>query len=54
MCRKFRLKNLKEGDHFEVLSIGGSIMLKRGIKEIWLQGVDWIHMAQDRDGSRLL
>jgi hypothetical protein len=34
--------NPKERDHLEQLGIGGKVILK------W-EGVDWIHVAQDRD-----
>jgi hypothetical protein len=31
------------------LDVGGRIILKRIVREIGLEGVDWIDVAQDRD-----
>jgi hypothetical protein len=43
------LENLKGRDHLEDLSVDGRLILKRilGKNEVW--GVDWIHLALDRD-----
>jgi hypothetical protein len=40
--------NLREGDPLENLGIGGRIMLK-WIFKMWDGGLNWIHMAQNRD-----
>jgi hypothetical protein len=41
------LENLKGRDHSEELGVdGGNIRL--GLKERGWEGVDWIHLAQDR------
>ena len=49
----FQWGNLREGDHLEDAGIDGRIILKwtsRG----WMEGVDWIDLAQDRDRWRAL
>jgi hypothetical protein len=33
----------------EDLDIDGKIIFRKGLKEIGWKGVDWIHLAQDRD-----
>jgi hypothetical protein len=43
------LKSLKGTDHLKDLGIDGRILLKWILGGIWLEGVDWIHLAQDRD-----
>jgi hypothetical protein len=45
MHTKFCSGNLKERDHTEDLRIDG---------EIWWEGVDWMHLTQDRDQWRVL
>jgi hypothetical protein len=40
----FWLENLKERDHFEDLKVDG-----RDLRQTGWEGVDWIHLAQDRD-----
>jgi hypothetical protein len=37
-----------ERDHVAGLSVEGKIILKRIFKE-WDGGMDWIHLAEDRD-----
>jgi hypothetical protein len=46
-------ENLKRGDHLEDTGVDGKKMLT-SIKETGLDGVDWIHLAQDRDQWRVL
>jgi hypothetical protein len=45
--------NLSEGDHLKDSVIDGTIILKR-ILETWDGGMDWIDLAQDREGGGLL
>jgi hypothetical protein len=40
-------QNLKENDHYRYLGIDVRMILKRILKEIWREGVDWIHSAED-------
>jgi hypothetical protein len=47
MHTKFLSENLKGRDHLEELGIDGNIILDLG--EIVWEGVNWIHMAQDRE-----
>jgi hypothetical protein len=42
------LANLREGDILEDTGINGRIILKQ-ILEKWDAGMNWIHLAQDRD-----
>jgi hypothetical protein len=44
MHTKFLLENLKERDHMEDTDIDGM-----DLWEIGWEGVDWMHLAQDRD-----
>jgi hypothetical protein len=44
----FWWENIKEGDHLEDLVIDGKIILKGNIKT-GREGMDWIHLAQERD-----
>jgi hypothetical protein len=39
----------KERDHWEYQDVGGWTILKRVLREIGWDGVDWTDMAQDRD-----
>jgi hypothetical protein len=52
----FYYDNLKERDHFRGLGVGGRITLKSILKKQYrvYEGVDWIHLAQDRDQWRSL
>jgi hypothetical protein len=43
---------MEGGDYSEDVGVGGHI--KMDLREIGLEGVDWIHLAQDRDRLRLL
>jgi hypothetical protein len=45
--------NLREGGHVEDPGMDGRIILK-WIFEKWNGGMDWVDMAQDRDGWRAL
>jgi hypothetical protein len=42
--------NVREGDHLEDLGVDGRLILKWILKQ-WggMGGMDWIHLAQDRD-----
>jgi hypothetical protein len=44
------LENLKGRDHMEDLGVDGRITLY--LREIGLKGVNWSHLAQDRDPCR--
>jgi hypothetical protein len=50
MRTKFSLESLKERD----LGVDGEDNIKIDIREIKLEDVDWIHLAQDRDMWRAL
>jgi hypothetical protein len=45
------LKSLKERDHLEDRGIDG---IRMDLREIVWGGVDWIQLAQDRDGWQAL
>jgi hypothetical protein len=51
--RRFSCGDLRERDHFEDLGIDGRIILK-WIFKTWVEGMDWIDMAQTRDRWRTL
>jgi hypothetical protein len=51
MRAKFCLESLKIRYHFEDLVVDGK-NIKVDRKEIGLESVDWIHLAQDRDRWR--
>jgi hypothetical protein len=53
MIATLRLQILKEGDHSEDLSVYGRIILILILGKL-SSGVDWIHLAQDRNGYRAL
>jgi len=44
----FGVGNLRESDHLEYPDVDGRIIL-RWIFRKWVRGIDWIHLAQDRD-----
>jgi hypothetical protein len=48
MCPKFWSENLKGKDHSEELGIAGKIG-ERIFRETGWEGMDWIHIAHDRD-----
>jgi hypothetical protein len=43
---------VKEGDHLEDKGVDGTVIFTMDAKEIQLEGIDWIHMAQDFDQWR--
>jgi hypothetical protein len=43
------LENLKGRDHLKDLGVNGEKNIKIDIREIGWEGMDWIHMVQDRD-----
>ena len=47
----FQWENLREGDHLEDPGVDGGIKLK-WILEKWDGSVDWIDLAEDKDGWR--
>jgi hypothetical protein len=42
------LENLKKRDHFEDLGINGKIIFL-DLRKIGWEGVNWMHLAQERD-----
>jgi hypothetical protein len=53
-CTKFWWRRLKERDHLEGRGIDREHGIKVDLREIGWEGVEWIHLAQDREGGRLL
>jgi hypothetical protein len=53
-CTGFRWESLKERDHLEDQGIGGRMGLEQLLGNLLGGGVDWIHLAQDRDEWRAL
>jgi hypothetical protein len=45
---------LTERDHLEDLRIDGRIILKLILNKLILEGVDWVHVFQDRTRDRVL
>jgi len=45
----FRFEDLKGRDHSEDVGVDGRIILDWILSEIGWEGVDWIHLAQDRE-----
>jgi hypothetical protein len=43
------LENLKKSDHMESVSVDGRIILEWILENEGGEGVDWAHLAQDRD-----
>jgi hypothetical protein len=43
------IRNLREGDHMEELSVDGSIILKWSFKDLDGMCMDWVSLAQDGD-----
>jgi hypothetical protein len=50
----FWLENLKGRDQLEDLGMDGKINIRIDLREIWWEGLEWIHLAQDRDQRRVL
>jgi hypothetical protein len=48
------LKCLRGREQSKNVDVDMSIILKRDVREMGLECVDWIHMAQDRDRRRVL
>jgi hypothetical protein len=48
VCTKFWLESLKGRDLSEVLGADGR-NINMDLREVGLEGVEWIHLAQDRD-----
>jgi hypothetical protein len=48
------LESLKGKDHSEDLDVDGRKLYIIDLKEIRWEGVDWIHLAQDRNRWRAL
>jgi hypothetical protein len=53
-CTGFCWGNLEERDHLEEPGLDGWIILRWIFRKWGEGGVDWIDMAQDRAGGRLL
>jgi hypothetical protein len=51
ICEKFWSENRKDWDYSEDLGIDGRIILEWILQKGW-DGVDWMHVAQDRDQWR--
>jgi len=51
ICRHIGLENLKERDSLEDIVLDGKITIK-WILNKYGEGVDWIHLAQDREKWR--
>jgi hypothetical protein len=55
MHRKFWSENLKGRDHSEDLGIDVKLYrIKLDTRKIWWKGMDWMHLAQDREQRRAL
>ena len=48
LFQNFSLRNLRERDHLEDIGVDGRFVLKR-ICKLWVVGLDWNGLAQDRD-----
>jgi hypothetical protein len=49
MHTKFWLENLKGRDHLEDLVVDGEDNIRLDHRDIGWEGVDWIHLTEDRD-----
>jgi hypothetical protein len=49
MCTEFWLESLKGRDVLEDIGVKGEDDIKMYLREIGLEGVDWIHLAQSKD-----
>ena len=45
----FRWGNLRVGGHLKDLGVEGRVVLTCEFKQIYLMGVDWIDLAQDKE-----
>jgi hypothetical protein len=54
MYTKFWSENLKGRDHAEDLGVDGRINIRMDLREIGWEGVDWMHLDQDRGQWRAL
>jgi hypothetical protein len=51
-CTGFWSESPKEKDHLEDQGVDGRMGSKWSLRRHWLGGVEWIHLAQDRDRWR--
>lgn len=54
MHMQFWYANLKERGHLKDLGVGRRIILQHILPEIWLDGVNWIAVAQTTDRWRIV
>jgi hypothetical protein len=50
----FWSENLKGRGNSEDLGVDGNIILQWILREIGWEGIDWMHLAEDRDGCQVL
>jgi hypothetical protein len=48
MHTKFWSENLKGGDNMEDLGVNGKINIRSYLRKTDWEGVEWIHLAEDR------
>ena len=51
---EFWLGNLRESDHLQDPGVDGRLILRRIFRKWVVGGMDWIHLAQDRNRWRAL
>jgi len=49
MHTKFWSENLNRRDHLEALGVGWEMNIRMDLWDAGWEGVDWIHIDQDRD-----